>query len=304
MSNLFGSKKISSDQNLIPKSMIYTQIYKKSVTPALIILIFVIALSISITYLVPGYIENIRQETILLESQSLVEDNASLTTRLSEVNEQIIALQKEYDEYYTNHPVVAEVDSSILNKLQAEIDSLKQELAALQQEALNAQIKEYETRYPIYKLSDYINSIRTDDIVIIAIEDIVSQTGSTGDSTAVAEPVVTEAADKDPLSPITDDENGASQETASTPASDDEGVESPKTGVALEYADDIGNYKLILRGFAHSTKSLAEFATELNDCPMLESTSILSIETHTVDEDTMLYAFEIVMIPVESEVER
>lgn len=294
MSNLFGKKKVSKDQNLIPQSMISNYILKKTVTPALVIVIVVIAFAVAITYIIPQYIETIRQETILLESQSLVEDNEMLSVRLAEINAEIAALQQEYNDYYVNHPVVADVDNSILGKIQEQINALKAELAELEKEALKADEKESFTRYPMHMLSDYIDSIRTDDIVIISLEDIVSQTGS-GNSEGVVT-VTDQNSEEVPFEPV-EEENTSS----------DDAVTVPPTNVSsgyLEYKEDIGNVKIILRGFAHDSKALAEFATLLNDCEMLASTSILSIETQTVEKDVLIYVFEIEMIPVESVVER
>lgn len=166
---------VDTDQNLMPSSMVYKYLYQRTIVPVLIVVLAIVAVSVLIFYGVPQITENVRNKTDELTAQSLVNKNDALASQLSELEAQKNLLQNEYDNYYEEHPLNVQVNDSILRTLRSQISTLQKELRELE----NAQSdNEIENKYHIEALLSHIDSIRTEEITVISLEDSKSESAT------------------------------------------------------------------------------------------------------------------------------
>lgn len=173
--------KVDTDQNLLPQSLITRYLYQRTVMPVLVVILSIITVSILIFYGVPKITDNIKSKTNELTSQSMLNKNLALSTKLKDLKLQKDLLQNEYDNYYEEHPLNVQVNDSILKTLRSQISALQKELRDLENAQSNNDI---ENKYHVEKLLAHIDSIRTEEITVISLEDTLSSK-ATGDSALV-----------------------------------------------------------------------------------------------------------------------
>lgn len=176
---LNGKPKISKDQNLIPAQLTYKYIAKKITTPALIIVIAIAFISVALFYGVQKGSEIFDDKTFELISQDLSESNKANANLLKDKTAIRDGLQSEYDNYYINNPLDVQVDDSILTILQNDIVRLEQTLRELENSKDDDVVIDVLEKYHIEELLLYIDEIRSDDIILVSIEDARTE-GSTG----------------------------------------------------------------------------------------------------------------------------
>ena len=174
--------KISTNQNLVSNSLIYKYIYQRTIIPALIVIIVLAFLSVGVYFGIGKLTENYQAKTLELTAQDLTASNESANKILNDKTAQRDKLQNQYDNYYVDNPLNVKVDDSILTILQNDIKRLEAELKALESENNNDSNKpvDVNAKYHIEELLLYIDRIRTQNIVIVSLEDSksASTTGS------------------------------------------------------------------------------------------------------------------------------
>ena len=65
----------------------------------------------------------------------------------------------------------------------------------------------------------------------------------------------------------------------------------------LVYENDIGETTFSLHGLATDPNALSEFLLQIKKCDAVKDAKILSIETHTVNEEQNIYVFEVNITP-------
>lgn len=166
----FGNKKITSNQNLIPSSLIWKYLYQRTIIPILIAVVSIIVVGVSVFYIVPAITENVEAKTEVLTNQSLAQKNAKDQATLKNLEAKRDEKQNEYDNYYTNNPVEdsVNINDSILTELRSEIVRLQQELVNIENSKENMIT---DNKYHIEELFSHIDSIRGKDVTIVSIED-------------------------------------------------------------------------------------------------------------------------------------
>ena len=181
--------KVDTDQNLLPQSLITRYLYQRTIMPVLIVVLSIIAVSVLIFYGVPKITNGIKAKTDELTSQSMLNKNLALATQLKGLKSQKDLLQNEYDNYYEEHPLDVQVNDSILKTLRSQISTLQKELRELENAQNNNDI---ENKYHVEKLLTHIDSVRTEEITVISLEDTLSSK-ATGDGALVYKNDVGEA---------------------------------------------------------------------------------------------------------------
>jgi hypothetical protein len=171
-----NSNKVNTNQNLIPSKLTYKYLYQKTVIPALIVIIAVAFLSVVVFHGGQKLVDMFNNRSIEYESQSLADKNIEYSQTLGNKTNLRDKLQNQYDNYYKNNPIKVTVDDSILKVLQNDIARLKKELAAL--DSTPEKPVDVNKKYQIDELLLYIDNIRTQNIVIISMEDNKSETAS------------------------------------------------------------------------------------------------------------------------------
>lgn len=171
----FRKSKVTTDQNLMPQSLITRYLYQRTVMPVLIVILTVVAVSLLIFYGLPQVTENIQEKTNELMSQSLLNKNALLSIKLKDLKSRKDLLQNEYDNYYEEHPLDVQVNDSILKTLRSQISALQQELRDLE----DSNNDDIENKYHVEKLFAHIDAIRTEEITVISLEDSFSSNATT-----------------------------------------------------------------------------------------------------------------------------
>lgn len=172
--------KVNTNQNLIPNQFVYKYLYQKTVAPALIVLITIAFLSIALFYGVQKVTEIFDDKTFEYSAQDLTSMNATNSSLLKDKEAIRDSLQVQYDNYYIDNPIKVDVDDSILVTLQKDIVRLEQTLRDLENAGNNSTPVDVKKKYHIEDLLVHIDKIRTDEIVIISIED--ARTTSTSGS--------------------------------------------------------------------------------------------------------------------------
>lgn len=185
---IINKKKVGNDQNLIPQSLIQRRLLNMAMLPALIAVIAILAVS-AIIYVgidkgVPHLTNKLQQEIDDVTKQSLVDRIESLKDELVGLEEERQEKQDAYDNYYENNPFDVVVDESNLTALQSTITRLEAELKALEEGESVAEILE---KYRVQELFAHIDSIRTENVTLISMEDLVSFGYASSDSHLVYE---------------------------------------------------------------------------------------------------------------------
>jgi hypothetical protein len=170
-----NSKKVNTNQNLIPNSLTYKYLYQRTILPAVIIVIFIAFASVAIFYGSQTLTEKYNEMAIELENKDLTSDNAMLKDQLNDKEQEKNSLQNTYDNYYNDNPFNVNIDESILVTLNAEIARLEKELKDI---IGNNNVVDTTVRYHIEKLLLYIDDIRNSDIIIVSVEDYKSETAT------------------------------------------------------------------------------------------------------------------------------
>ena len=165
-----NKKKISTDQNLIPASLLSKRLLNMSLVPGLIAIISIVLIATVIRYGVPAITKSIDNKTAEITAKSLTDDIASLKDNLVKLEDEKAGLQNEYDNYYINNPLNVEVNDSILQELEGQIKDLEAELRLLQNGA-NADVDVLE-KYRVHELVSYLDKVRSENITIISLEDL------------------------------------------------------------------------------------------------------------------------------------
>ena len=170
-----NSKKANTNQNLIPDSLIYKYLYKRTALPAVIIIIVIAFASLALFYGSQSFIEKYDNLAVELENKDLTSDNAMLKDQLNEKEQEKNSLQNTYDNYYNDNPFNVTIDESILVTLNADIARLEKELKDI---IGSNTVVDTTVRYHIEKLLLYIDDIRNSDIIIVSVEDYKSETAT------------------------------------------------------------------------------------------------------------------------------
>ena len=181
------SNKVSTNQNLVSSSLIYKYIYQRTIIPALIVIIVLAFLSVGVYFGSQKLVESYNEKTLELSAQDLSSTNASTNKILADKTAERDKLQDDYDNYYTKNPVDVKVDDSILTILSNDIKRLEAELKELEQQVKPDQGPvDVNAKYHIEELLLYIDTIRTQNVVIISLEDNKSA-GASGNKHLVYE---------------------------------------------------------------------------------------------------------------------
>ncbi len=172
---MLNSKKVNTNQNLIPNSLIYKFIYQKTILPAVIIIIAIVFASVAVFYGSQSLTEKYNEMSIELQNKDLTSDNAMLKGQLHDKEQEKNALQNTYDNYYNDNPFNVNIDESILVTLNSDIARLEKELKEI---IGNNSVVDVAVRYHIEKLLLYIDDIRTSNIIIVSVEDYKSETAT------------------------------------------------------------------------------------------------------------------------------
>lgn len=168
---LNGKTKLNTNQNLIPNKLIYQYLYQKTLFPAIILVISLIVLSVGLYFGCKSLTDFYTNQAAELAAQDLSAANANATAALAQKEKERDELQNEYDHYRENNPPNVVVDDSILKVLNDEIVRLKAELEALNQQPDEEPTVDVAERYHIDELLLYIDKIRTQNVIIISLED-------------------------------------------------------------------------------------------------------------------------------------
>ena len=175
---LNGKSKLDTNQNLIPNKLIYQYLYQKTLMPAIILVVTLLALSVGLWFGVKGLTDFYSNQAAELAAQDLSASNKNASAILAQKEEEMNRLQDEYDHYKENNPPNVQVDSSILKVLENEIVRLKAELEALNKVPDEEPVVDVNERYHIDELLLYIDKIRTQNVIIISLEDDNSASAS------------------------------------------------------------------------------------------------------------------------------
>lgn len=175
-----GKTKIDTNQNLVSNSLVYKYLYQRTIIPALIVIIALAFLSVSLYFGTQKMIDNYNEKALELASQDLSKSNESTQKILNDKTSLRDKLQNQYDNYYVDNPLHVEVDDSILKVLQNDIARLEAELRELENQGGSTPSKPVDVnkKYHIEELLLYIDTIRTQNVVIISLEDENSASSS------------------------------------------------------------------------------------------------------------------------------
>lgn len=183
----FKSNKVNTNQNLVSSSLIYKYLYQRTIIPALIVIIVLAFLSVGVYFGSQKLVETYNEKTLELAAQDLSSANITTNKILTDKTAERDKLQDDYDNYYTKNPVKVQVDDSILTILSNDIKRLEAELKELEQQAKPEQgAVDVNAKYHIEELLLYIDTIRTQNVVIISLEDNKSA-GASGNKHLVYE---------------------------------------------------------------------------------------------------------------------
>lgn len=170
-----NKKKVGNDQNLIPSSLVNRRLLNIILMPALVSVIAIILVAalirFGIDYTVPKLTDKLQLEIDDVTKQSLVDQIEKLKVEIEDIEAEREEKQNAYDNYYENNPFDVVVDQSNLAALQNTIDRLEAELKNL--EAGDGLVEVLE-KYRVQELFAHIDSIRTENVTLISMEDLVS----------------------------------------------------------------------------------------------------------------------------------
>lgn len=162
-----NKSKMNTDQNLMPQSLAYKYIYQRAMIPSLIIILVIVAISVTIFYGVPRITRHYIDSGTELNAQSLALANDTLKNEIEKLTQDKENLTTQKDNYYADHPFNVNIDDSILTVLGSQVDRLTAEY----EELLKQQNQVTVVYYPIQEVLAYIDSIRSDNLVIVSLED-------------------------------------------------------------------------------------------------------------------------------------
>lgn len=163
--------KLSTNQNLMPNKLLYQYLYQRTIVPALILVVSIILLSGAVYVVTTSATTWFNEKAAELVLQDLSQSNKQDYDLLQDKKQERDDLQKEYDNFYINNPFNVKVDDSILKTLAEQIAIIKAELKELENRPTEGPVVETSDRYHIDELLLYIDKIRTQNVVIISLED-------------------------------------------------------------------------------------------------------------------------------------
>lgn len=167
---------VDRNQNLIPAKLIANYLYQRTLVPAIIVIVVIFfgagLLFVGINSLTESY----SQKASELASQDLSVGISQLQGNLDEQTQIKNDLSNQLNEYWDTHPLDTFVDESRVNALKNQVERLKKELADLEATP-DAPVtpEEASDKYHIEDLMLYIDKIRTQDVIIVSLEDSGSE---------------------------------------------------------------------------------------------------------------------------------
>ena len=176
-----NTKKVNTNQNLIPQKMVYKYLYQKTVIPAISIIVAIFLICAVGYYSSISLTENYIEKTGELQAQDLTEQNKYNKEMLAEKEQERDDLQNKYNNYYNDNPFNVNIDESILNRLQTDLNRLQAELDELLAEDGKDDVVTVQKKYKINELMNFIDQIRSNNVIVISLEDIKTETSTSSE---------------------------------------------------------------------------------------------------------------------------
>lgn len=173
-----NTKKVNTNQNLIPQKMIYKYLYQKTIVPAVSIIVAIFLIFAVGYYASTTLTENYIEKTEELKSQDLTTQNKYNQEQLDKKEDERDALQNTYDNYYNDNPFNVNIDESVLTRLKANLQQLEKELEGLLADSGNNEHTPVAQKYKINELMNFIDQIRSNNVIIISLEDLKTETST------------------------------------------------------------------------------------------------------------------------------
>ena len=168
---MFNKKNLNTNQNLMPGNLLRSYLIQKTIVPALILVVAIILLSSGFYFGMQYYTEYLTETADELKSKDLTKENADAQATLEEKESEKANLEANINDYWNNNPINVYVSDEQVKKLESSLEQLKAEFENLSSQPEDKPVEEPSNRYRIDELLLYIDKIRTQNVIIISLED-------------------------------------------------------------------------------------------------------------------------------------